>query len=203
MIRQSCSIDRFCHSQLTLTSVSFAGLFYFALWLCSKFAIRIPYLLRYPPSPTENVLSTPLHGNDPDKDDVSPPNRMTTIETIRNEAAAPPTYLIVLPLIPLCAALYISSTRYSDFKHHGFDIIAGSFIGLVVSWLSFRMYHVPVRRSAGLAWRPRSAQKAYGIGVGVLDYVDSNDRHKKTDDPEVGLNTNGRTEIAATATGNR
>ncbi|KAL8824008.1 MAG: hypothetical protein Q9191_005370 [Dirinaria sp. TL-2023a] len=181
--------------------ISFAGLFYFALYLCSKFAVRIPYLLGYPPSPPQEAFSTPPHRSDQEKDDVTPQNTTIPEEAFRNGAAAPPTYLLVLPLIPICVALYISSTRYSDFKHHGFDIIAGSAIGLVIAWLSFRMYHVPVERSAGWAWRPRSAQKAFGIGVGIVGYVDCNDRRKKTDDPEVGLNTNG-TGNAATPPGN-
>ena len=194
---KSCLIDKSCHSQLTFSSVSFAGLFYFSLYLCSKFAIRTPYLLHYPPHSNEESFSDTLHYNDRNKEDASPQSSITTRDTVRKEAAAPPTYLIVLPLIPLCAALYIASTRYSDFKHHGFDIISGSAIGIVVSWLSFRMYHLPVGRGAGWAWRPRSAQKAYGIGIGALGYVDGNNQHKRSDDPEVGQNRNGRTENAA------
>ena len=185
--------ERSYYSQLTALLVSFAGLFYFSLYLCSKFAIRIPYLLRYSTRPNEESIRNSLHYNDPEKEGTPPQSCSTTRDTVREEAAAPPTYLIVLPLIPLCAALYKSSTRYSDFKHHGFDIISGSAIGIVVSWLSFRMYHLPVGRGAGWAWRPRSAQKAYGIGIGALGYVDGNNQHKKSDDPEIGPNPNGRT----------
>lgn len=90
---------------------------------------------------------------------------------IRNQAAAPPVYTLILILVPLGAAFYISSTRYTDFRHHGFDIISGSLLGIVCAWFSFRWYHLPVTRGAGWAWGPRSYQRAWGIGVGRGAYV--------------------------------
>ena len=94
----------------------------------------------------------------------------------RNQAAAPPLYLFVLPLVPFCVAIYISSTRYSDFRHHGFDIIFGSLMGFVLAWAAFRLYHLPIRRSSGWAWGPRSSSRAFGVGVGVGGYVEDEDR---------------------------
>lgn len=169
---------------------AFSGLFYLALYLCSKFAIRIPYLF-----PTSN-LPKDISFDQPDTIKESPLQQEagSIHEDLRNEGASPPTYLLILPFIPICVAVYISSTRYSDFRHHGFDIISACLIGIVIAWLCFRLYHLPVSRGAGWAWRPRSAAKAYGVGIGVLGYVDSGERRKKSDDLETGNNVNGETE---------
>ena len=98
--------------------------------------------------------------------DVSP-----SIVPIRNQAAAPPTYLLVLVLIPIGAAVYITSSRYADFRHQGFDVITGSLIGIVCAWFSFRWYHLPIRQGAGWAWGARSRERAFGVGIGVGSYV--------------------------------
>ena len=179
---------------LTLSIVSFSGLFYFALYLCSKFAVRIPYLSYHP-----SHNSTSLTQRSSDKEGSLSSSNIPSERALRNEAAAPPTYLIILPLIPICAALYISSTRYSDFKHHGFDIISGASLGIVIAWISFRLYNLPISRGAGWSWRPRSPRRAFGIGIGVLEYVEDSDQRKKSDDPEVGLHGNGETNKDAVA----
>ena len=90
---------------------------------------------------------------------------------IRNRAAAPPLHLSVLVLVPIGAALYISCSRYFDFRHHPADILAGAFIGISTAYFSFRWYHMPIRRGAGWAWGPRDADRAFGIGVGIGSYV--------------------------------
>lgn len=33
------------------------------------------------------------------------------------------------------------------------------------------MYHLPIRRGSGWAWGPRSAERAWGIGIGRQGYV--------------------------------
>lgn len=104
----------------------------------------------------------------------------------RNQAAAPPLYLFVLPLLPFCVAIYISSTRYSDFRHHGFDILFGSLMGFGLAWAAFRLYHLPIRRSAGWAWGPRSSSRAFGVGVGAGGYVDEEERMTLQNDVELG-----------------
>jgi len=90
---------------------------------------------------------------------------------IRYQSAAPPVYTLVLILIPIGAAIYICSTRFTDFRHFGFDLLFGSFIGIVSAWFSFRWYHLPITRGAGWSWGPRSYQRSWGIGVGVGSYV--------------------------------
>ncbi|OCK76683.1 acid phosphatase/Vanadium-dependent haloperoxidase [Lepidopterella palustris CBS 459.81] len=167
------------------SSLSWAGLLYLTLFLCSKFAIAIPFLppTPYAPNPTHHALAPSLAPSllalpNPNHPTKTPSNSSTTSSTdlstpLRNRAAAPPIYILLLALIPLCAAIYISSTRYSDFRHHGFDIFFGSFIGITTAWFSFRWYHLPVRQGAGWAWGARSWERAWGIGVGVGGYVGS------------------------------
>lgn len=132
-----------------MVTVSFAGMTYLALFLCAKLAVAIPFL---------NYHN--LGGVQPEI-------------PARRQAAAPPTYLIIMPLIPICLAIYVSSTRYSDFMHHGFDIISGAALGIVSAWLGFRWYHMPINRGGGWAWAPRSYDRAFGKGFGVLTYVNN------------------------------
>ena len=172
--------------------VTFAGLFYFALYLCSKFAIKLPSPFPYfsthdnvPPS----VTSVPITGNAGDHTSgEKSPHAMSvgqaSIRSFRDEAAAPPTYLLILPLIPISVAIYISSTRFSDFRHHGFDIIFAAVEGLIFSWGSFRMYHIPVTQGDGWAWGPRSASRAFGVSIGTSGYVETSLPRKKSDDIE-------------------
>lgn len=159
---------------------SFAGLTYLSLYLASKFSITIPYLLPF--SYSSSSASTPTFANNtnPTGPDSSSPTLPTTAPSsstqrqhqtpLRSQSAAPPVYLLLLPLIPFCLAIYISSTRYSDFRHHGFDILFGSLMGIVLSWFSFRMYHLPIRRGGGWSWGPRSEGKAFGTLLGTGGY---------------------------------
>jgi len=82
----------------------------------------------------------------------------------RKHAAAPPLYLLVLILIPIFGAIYIASTRYTDGKHAGFDVVFGSLEGLICAWFAFRWYHLPIRRGSGWAWAPRHPSVAFGLG---------------------------------------
>lgn len=143
--------------------VSFAGLTYLTLFICSKFALRIPYLFSRSNDPYLALHHLQLR--------VKPES--SAIIPIRQQNAAPPVYLLIPALIPICAAAYISSTRYTDFRHDGFDIFSGAILGFTVAWASFRMYHLPVRRGAGWSWGPRSADRAWGVRVGVPSYADS------------------------------
>lgn len=90
---------------------------------------------------------------------------------IRYQSAAPPVYTLALVLTPVGTAIYVASTRFTDFRHFGFDLLFGSLIGITTAWFSFRWYHLPITRGAGWAWGPRSYQRAFGIGVGVGSYV--------------------------------
>lgn len=95
----------------------------------------------------------------------------------RNQAAGPPVYLLVIAVLPFFASIYIASTRYSDFRHHGFDILFGYLIGAVTSVFAFRYYHLPINQGAGWSWGPRSRDRSFWAGVGVGNYVGSREKH--------------------------
>ena len=165
-------------------------MFYLTLFLCSKFSITIPYLLPY--TYTSSIREFKNYDHDlldgesnNSKPDVLPTTKIASVPP-RKQAAAPPTYLFILPIISISIPAYVASTRFSDFRHHGFDIIFGSLMGTVISYISFRMYHLPVRRGAGWSWGPRSVSKAWGIGVGTQGYADGNGSLTKKYDPETG-----------------
>jgi len=146
-------------------SNSWSGLFYLALFLCSKFAIFIPFTPTGPNTELSDDLLLPLstHEN-PDEHKFSsiPP---------RNRAAAPPVYLLALPLVPIAVAIYITSTRYFQFFHFGIDATIGTLVGILTSWFSFRFYHMPISRGAGWSWGARTRDRAWGIGIGRGGYV--------------------------------
>ncbi|KAF2761989.1 PAP2 domain-containing protein [Pseudovirgaria hyperparasitica] len=150
------------------SSFAWAGLLYLTLFVCSKFAISIPFLppRAYSTDSKAVALEAKRHDRLPLHEDDE-----TSIIPIRNQAAAPPNYLLVLALVPVGTAAYIASTRYSDYRHHGIDIFAGSLIGIATAWFSFRWYHLPIQQGAGWAWGARSRDRAFGIGVGTGNYV--------------------------------
>ena len=104
----------------------------------------------------------------------------------RSQAAAPPTYLLLVPLVPIGLALYITGTRYSDYWHHGFDVVTGSALGVVTAWIGFRWYHLPINRGGGWAWAPRSSKRAFGKGIGIEGYGDADFVGRKRTDLEAG-----------------
>ena len=165
-------------------------MFYLTLFLCSKFSVTIPYLLPYTYESSRRDVSgydqNDLGGDsDHSKKDMIASARSTLVP-LREQAAAPPTYLLILPLICISIPAYVASTRFSDFRHHGFDIIFGSSMGIVISYISFRMYHLPIRRGAGWSWGPRSMSRAWGISVGTRGYTDGNETLAKKSDLEAG-----------------
>ncbi|KAL4879480.1 PAP2 superfamily-domain-containing protein [Aspergillus karnatakaensis] len=143
-------IDGFVSFPSGHSSFSFAGLTYFSLWLCSKFSIKFPYLAH-----------TPL------TQDLQPRNRFT----IRNQGAAPPIYLVILAYVPFAVAFFIAASRWFDYRHHGFDIIFGSLMGVVFAWVGFRLYSPPITRGSGWSWGARSRDHAFFRGVGVPSNV--------------------------------
>ncbi|KAF2240487.1 acid phosphatase/Vanadium-dependent haloperoxidase [Trematosphaeria pertusa] len=162
-------------------SFSWAGLLYLSLFLASKFAVAIPFL---PPRPfsTNPAYTSAIAPSNLKEKSILPTHKTDSslasrsyqeekVVPIRYHAAAPPVYTLVLVLVPVGAAIYITSTRFTDFRHFGFDLLFGSFIGIVSAWFSFRWYHLPVTRGAGWSWGPRSYKRSWGIGVGVGSYV--------------------------------
>jgi hypothetical protein len=95
---------------------------------------------------------------------------VTRPQALRRQAAAPPLYLLVLVLAPFALSIYISASRWFDYRHHGFDILFGYLIGLIPAVFCFRYYHLPISSGAGWAWAPRSEDRAFWVGVGKLGY---------------------------------
>jgi hypothetical protein len=130
------------------SSFSSAGLIYLSLFIASKFAVTIPFLppavysssaARFIafPSRAEKALNRNPTGITQDKNLPSPTVNSNVhlscddnaMIAVRNQAASPPVYLLMFTIIPWFASIYIASTRYSDFRHHGFDILFGYLIG--------------------------------------------------------------------------
>lgn len=92
------------------------------------------------------------------------------VHSARKSGAAPPLYLLAVILPPIGGALYISASRFFDFRHHAFDILFGSLIGILTAVFAFRWYHLPLGRGGGWAWSPRDRNSAFGAGVGTESY---------------------------------
>jgi membrane-associated phospholipid phosphatase len=164
------------------SSFSWSAMLYLSLFLCSKFAIAIPFLPNYTTpqvagiSGSENHQLLPLNNEgrysteDPqDKRFGSRDSGHSDSPTtpIRNRAAAPPNHLIIVAFLPIGIAIWITSTRFVEFYHFGFDMISGALIGIGSAWFAFRWYHLPVRNGQGWAWGARSRDRAFGIAVGT------------------------------------
>ncbi|KAE8348757.1 phosphatidic acid phosphatase type 2/haloperoxidase [Aspergillus coremiiformis] len=144
------AVDGFVSFPSGHSSFAFAGLTYLSLWLCAKFAIGFPYL-----------------AHSPFTQDLQAQNR----KTIRELGAAPPVLMVILAFVPMAVAFFISASRWFDYRHHAFDIIFGSVMGIVFAWGAFRLYHLPIMRGGGWAWGARSHRRAFFNGVGLPSHI--------------------------------
>lgn len=126
-------------------SVAFSGLAYLTLWFCAKFSVGFPYLPYFP-----------IEGQDYSNDRTS----------VRTRGAAPPVLMMIFALVPTATATFIAASRWADCRHHGFDVLFGSALGIFFAYIGFRMYHLPIQRGAGWAWGPRTRRRAFLRGVG-------------------------------------
>lgn len=147
-------------------SLSFAGLTYTSLWLCSKFSIAFPYLPIFP--------SSHRNSHEEELTDTPEPNpHPESTLSIRKEGAAPPIYMLVAPVIPIAVAFFIVASRWTDHRHHGVDLVFGSAIGILFAWSAFRLYNLPIRRSGGWSWGTRSRRNAFFKKIGFPSHVGS------------------------------
>ena len=122
------------------SSSSCTGLVYLSLWLCARFSLKIPYLEHNVGNPQRDLVGQRSNAGD---------------------QLAPPLWQLATALFPIIVALFICSSRYADFHHAGFDIICGAILGTFFAFSSFRLFHLPIRRSrAELLWRERSRRYA-------------------------------------------
>jgi membrane-associated phospholipid phosphatase len=170
------------------SSASAAGLVYLSLLLASKLTVGIPFVLPGASSgtlshaafPSRMVTVDPLR-NGMEGSGVPAPASSKSVygsrgessaksQSLRNQAAAPPLYLLAIVLAPFALSIYICASRWFDFRHHAFDILFGYFIGLIAAIYTFRYYHLPISGGAGWAWGPRSNNRAFWAGVGRIGY---------------------------------
>ena len=66
-------------------------------------------------------------------------------EGLDREAEEVPQHLVlsslVLPLVPVILAAYISVSRLMDYRHHPTDILAGTILGASVATAVYHVYH--------------------------------------------------------------
>lgn len=169
------------------SSSAAAGLIYLSLFIASKFAITFPFLMPQPvdkstaaftafpsrlPRPAAaqpGQLPHAPHQESPTS--VLLPQHNAELASARRQAAAPPLYLLIFAAAPFFTAIFIASSRWFDFRHHGFDILFGFIIGTVCAFFGFRWYHLPMSQGAGWAWGPRCSDKAFWAGMGSFSYA--------------------------------
>ncbi|KAF5705804.1 diacylglycerol pyrophosphate phosphatase [Fusarium mundagurra] len=172
------------------SSAAAGGLVYASLFMASKFAITIPFIL----SPAASAAShaafpsqiqtgpvvdpfelSHIRGHDGSFPSTSTKERArednVKVQPLRRQAAAPPIYLLALGLLPFGVSIFIAGSRWHDRRHHGFDILFGYLMGLIASIFAFRYYHLPIRAGAGWAWGPRSDERAFWAGIGRQGYA--------------------------------
>ncbi|KAF7548379.1 hypothetical protein G7Z17_g7098 [Cylindrodendrum hubeiense] len=170
------------------SSSAAAGLIYASLFLASKFSVTIPYALPSASSAAgaskhaafPSRLRPAVDRYEPSRSATSSPatklddaafEQNIEIQSLRRQSAAPPIYLLVLTVVPFACAVFVASSRWYDYRHHGFDILFGFLMGTTTSIYAFRYYHLPIRVGAGWAWGPRSEERAFWAGVGRLGYA--------------------------------
>ena len=147
---------------IDISPVSFAGLTYLSLWLCSKFSIAFPYLA---------ASRTNHRPHDEEQATAREDSAYHLPPSVREEGAAPPIYMLIIVAIPIAVACFISASRWFDNRHNGVDILSGSALGVFCAWFGFRLYNLPIQRGAGWSWGPRSRNHAFLKGVGFPSHV--------------------------------
>ncbi|KAH7414080.1 PAP2 superfamily-domain-containing protein [Phaeosphaeria sp. MPI-PUGE-AT-0046c] len=185
------------------SSFSWAGLLYLTLFLASKFSVAIPFLPPRPFSTNPNHTSAIAPSNLKKKASMAFSKHESSLSSsyaeeyvvpIRYQNAAPPVWTLSLILVPVGSAIYVCATRFTDYRHFGFDILFGSLIGITTAWFSFRFYHLPITRGAGWSWGPRSYERAWGIGVGRGTYVGTEGWSKGGRSETAGVSANSSAE---------
>ncbi|KAK2861203.1 hypothetical protein FQN49_004436 [Arthroderma sp. PD_2] len=158
------------------SSSSFAGLVYLTLWVCSKLFIAFPNLS--PTLFTRTIRAASFHPHPDDEETAENHSSSSDTVPLREQGAAPPTYLLLIAAIPICTAVFIASSRWVDNRHFGFDILFGALMGTLFAWIGFSLYHLPLASGAGWAWGPRSRHLAFFAGVGYPTYGCAMDEHE-------------------------
>lgn len=152
-------------------SMSWQGMVYLSLWLCSKFGVRVPGVPGMSEARSgERDEEARLPTTRQDVDEMEEGGSLSRSLQYGNGStmfdAAPPVIHLIVIIIPICVAIYVSSTRYVEFKHHGVDILSGALIGIGSAWLGFRWYHASLSSGRGFAWGARARSHAFFASMG-------------------------------------
>ena len=80
-------------------------------------------------------------------------------------------------LIPTLGAALIAVSRIMDARHHPFDVISGSLLGILVAWAAYRQYFPPVTET----WRKGRAYpiRTWGSGPKRPGFEEPDDQSAK------------------------
>ncbi|KAI5780393.1 phosphatidic acid phosphatase type 2/haloperoxidase [Geopyxis carbonaria] len=150
-------------------SMSFAGLLYFAIFMAEYvFHLPLPH------------LSAPLSAPIVDGSGSGTPSRRSSRRSTRRVQMLP-RYPIMLAIllcgVPVLLAIYIASTRYSDYRHHPGDIFGGAALGAVAAAVAWRFYGawccVADAGMYGVDTRPRRRKRLRGGEGAALEEGDT------------------------------
>lgn len=163
------------------SSTSFAGLGYLCVFLGKYvFGLRLPHLTtmqqdRSPVSPASQHADegTPSAASSSSAAAAAGKHSPSSAENTEVESVLPsfPTMLaLLLCAVPPLLAAFIASSRYSDYRHHGFDILSGCVVGLFSAYAGWRWYgawscveQVRPRRIGAAGGAKTSAEHGHGL----------------------------------------
>ena len=58
-------------------------------------------------------------------------------------------YKFIVSGLPFCGAGFVGITRIMDYRHHWHDVLAGALLGIVIAYLSYRMYFPAIMQLNG------------------------------------------------------
>lgn len=110
--------------------MSFAGLTYTSLFLASfVFSMTLPLARKIRPFASSSALAPAAPVAEP---------------------KFPQMLSFAIVSVPMWIAIYIASTRWSDYRHHGFDVLFGSLEGIVCALIGWSWYGVYSCRRGGV-----------------------------------------------------
>lgn len=89
-----------------------------------------------------------------------------------------------LCLVPLCLAGFIAVSRLIDNRHHPFDVICGSILGMLFAWMAYRQYFPSIATAEG--GRPYSIVE-FGIDKADQDIALAEDSYRHSDEADIEL----------------
>lgn len=90
---------------------------------------------------------------------------------------------VLLALTPLLGAALIAISRCEDYRHDVWDVTAGSTIGILIAYYTYRRYYPPLRSSRCDVPYPNPADSTDAKGAGKLK--DEEERIQSARDYEI------------------